>query len=388
MDSLNNKETLNDLIISFLSGNISSEEISELAELLNNSAENQQLFEEIKEAWISSSSYTPDSSVLLKNQSWEKVRTAINSNNIGGSMGPKATRYSFSRIIRIAASWAALIAFGSLSTMFILSQKGHKASICIVSTPLGSKSQITLPDGTQVWLNAGTTVRYPETFSEGQRDLYLTGEAFFKVKTDKSRPFIVHTEKLNIKALGTAFNVKAYPSENKVSTTLVEGIVKLEDYGTSDKKFTYTLKPNQKLTYYTSEPKKEEKILKKTKAIEKILLQKSSISNPVIVNENINTELSTSWKDKRWIIDGENLEDLAVMFERRYDIKVNIASEELKNYKFRGTIENETIEQVLNYLSFTTPLKFEMQKGLVILKINEPLRDKYKAYLNSEKHTN
>lgn len=385
MNSLNSKEVLNDLIIGFLSGNISSDEMRQLEELLNNSEENQQLFLEIKDAWIASSSFEPDSSGLNKNQSWEKVRTSINSGIIHEPIKQKVSEYKFLRTIRIAAGWAALLAIGSLLTVLIITQRERKASssICVISTPLGSRSQIILPDGTQVWLNAGTTIRYPGNFSGSQRDLYLSGEAFFKVKTDRSRPFIVHTAKLNIKAIGTTFNVKAYPTENKVSTTLVEGIVKLEDYGTSEKKFSYTLKPNQKLTYYTSEPKKEEKVMGKIKAAEEVLLKGTSISTPVIVSKIIDTKHSTSWKDKRWIIDGENLDDLAIMLERRYDIKVNIESEELKIYKFSGTIENETMEQVLNYLSITTPLKYEIKKGQVTLRINKSIRDKYRSFLKS-----
>jgi transmembrane sensor len=386
MNSLNSKEFLNDLIIGFLSGNISSDEMLQLEELLNRSEENQQLFLEIKDAWIASSTFETVASGLNKNRSWEKVQTSIHSGMIHRPKKQNNFEYKFLRTIRIAAGWAAFLAIGSLSTMFIMSQRERKASssVCVISTPLGSRSQITLPDGTQVWLNAGTTIRYPGKFSGNQRDLYLSGEAFFKVKTDKNRPFIVHTAKLNIKAIGTAFNVKAYPSENKVSTTLVEGIVKLEDYGTSEKKFTYTLKPNQKLTYYTSEPKKEEEVTGKIKTTEKILLKESSISTPVIVSKIIDTKHFTSWKDKRWIIDGENLDDLAIMLERRYDIKVNIASEELKIYKFSGTIENETMEQVLNYLSITTPLKYEIKKGQVTLRINKSTRDKYKSFLKSK----
>jgi transmembrane sensor len=386
MDSLQNKEVLKDLIIAFLSGKSTAEETAQLKKHLHLSRENQLLFQEIKEAWVSASSYTPVSMEPITDNAWKQIQVSINTVITPQPFTQKDSGHIFRRMIRIAAGWAALIALGSLSTFLMMSQKEQQnvASVCVVSTPLGSKSQITLPDGTRVWLNAGTTIRYPGSFSDAQRDLYLTGEAFFKVKTDKHRPFVVHAGKLNIKALGTSFNVKAYPSENKVSTTLVEGIVKLEDIGNARKKFIYTLKPNQILTYYTSEPLKTEKIMEETKPTEKVMMKVTSISTPVVVSKDINTTLYTSWKDKRWIIDGENLDDLAVMLERRYDMKVSIASEELKSYKFSGTIENETMEQVLNYLSLTTPLKYEMQKGHVTLRINQSILDQYKSFLKSK----
>jgi transmembrane sensor len=247
---------------------------------------------------------------------------------------------------------------------------------------LGSKSHMVLPDGSDVWLNAGTTIEYPSNFSSKQRDIFLTGEAYFKVASNKKWPFIVHTSDLNIKALGTAFNVKAYPSEKTVTTTLVEGVVKLEN---AKRNFTYTLKPKQELVFL-KEPglKKEEKnISNPGNLVSDDNKKLESIQNAFVKNE-INTETSVSWKDKRWIIHGETIENLAIMLERRYDIKINVISEELNQFKFSGTIQNETVEQVLNYLRYTIPMKYTLNKGSVDLKIDNALKEKYKVFLRKE----
>ena len=94
--------------------------------------------------------------------------------------------------------------------------------------------------------------------------------------------------------------------------------------------------------------------------------------------------MSISWKDKRWILQGESIENLAIMLERRYNIKINVVSEELNQFKFSGTIENETVEQVLNYLRYTIPMKYALNKGYIDLKIDNSLKEKYQVFLKKD----
>jgi transmembrane sensor len=373
----NQKEYLNELIIKFLSGDVSSDEMTSLKNMLHGNEKNQQLLHDIKEAWDTSSLYVSDVMQINTKTSWEKVQTAINeraSERVNAIPG---------KVLRIAALWLLLISAGSVATWVFMKNKVHylPKGTCQIQTPLGSRSHTILPDGTEVWLNAATTLQYPESFSANQRDVYLSGEAFFKVKTNKNRPFIVHTSDVKIKALGTTFNVKAYPADKSVVTTLVEGIVKLENEQSQKNNFTYTLKPKEKLTFFKTQ---EQQTNTSTKLSKPTIEENASTEKPldnIEIKENINTIFSTSWKDPRWVIDGEQLDNLAISLERRFGVKINVLSPELSAYKFTGTIENETLEQVLKYLKLTTPIKYSVEKGYVDLTINEALIDKYTKYL-------
>jgi ferric-dicitrate binding protein FerR (iron transport regulator) len=102
------------------------------------------------------------------------------------------------------------------------------------------------------------------------------------------------------------------------------------------------------------------------------------------ITENVNTLLSTSWKDPRWVIQGEKLDNLAVMLERRFDIRIILHSQDLGGFKFSGIIENETLEQVLNYLKLANPIKYKIRKGYVDISINENLKENYTTYLKKK----
>jgi transmembrane sensor len=383
MDTIeDNISIVNELSVKFLAGNISVDEMSRLECLLNSNAEYLQLFLDIKESWVSASVYQSNEEELDTERSWENVSKRL------GSQSQK-NYVILRKVLKIAALWLLLLGIGSFSTWLMMGKKapGRNVVMCEISTPLGSRSHSILPDGSEIWLNAGTTIRYPESFSSKQRDIYLIGEAFFKVKADKKWPFVVHVSEISVRALGTAFNVKAYPTDKTVETTLVEGIVNMENEGTAKKKFAYTLKPKEKLTYLkTPDNQKGEKNTAKVSPSAATI--NATDQSDVLVSENVNTTLSTSWKDARWVISGETLDNLAVLLERKFGVKINITSEELVHYKFSGTIENETLEQVLNYLKLTTPIKYTVNKGCVDLMMNENIKDDYKNYLKKSSNIN
>jgi len=237
-----------------------------------------------------------------------------------------------------------------------------------------------------VWLNAGSRLTYLKDFNEKTRLVSLEGEAFFKVKTNKKKPFVVNAFGLKVNAVGTAFNVKAYPNDKSIIATLVEGVIKVEGKGFNQKSFAYTLKPNQNIIYV-----RDSKLIESEKSTNEGInheknkgLRPEVIPEEILLNDNIRTEILTSWKDKHWIIEGEELENLATLLERRYNVVVHFKSKELKSFKFSGTIENETIEQVMEILKLTTPLKFEFGKGEVWWDIDNKLVDKYSRILSKK----
>lgn len=370
-----NNSILFDLGIKFLSGKITITEQEELQNLLKNE-QNKTLFEELKQSWIAAGNFSDSNIPSKQDIKWDELKQSLQPEIETGSNLKK----SIFRIIRTAAVWVALVSLGSFTTWLMLKEKPASTNpYCTIQTPLGSKMRMELQDGTVVWLNAGSSLKYPVNFSDKQRDVYLSGEAFFNVASNKDWPFVVHTNELNVKAVGTSFNVKAYPNEKSVTTTLVEGIVKLENV---EKKFSYTLKPKQELVFLKdkSNPEPASGNVNNSEIPDKQESTISQVENAVIKDE-VNTEATVSWKDKRWIIQGETVDKLAVMLERRYNIKINILSEELGSFKFSGTIENETIEQVMDYLRYTVPVKYTLNKGYIDLKIDNALKEKYKGFL-------
>ncbi len=231
-----------------------------------------------------------------------------------------------------------------------------------LSTPKGSRSKITLSDGTLVWLNAGSILKYPDKFGDDQREIYLEGEAFFDVERDESKPFFVKTSEINIKVLGTQFNVKSYPEENIVEATLVTGSIEIEttQSGTNQKQHL-KLKPNQKATF--SKSSRQLSLLNK-KLPGRI---KSARVDKIIVTDKINTEIITSWKDDKLVFSKERFEDILVKIERWYDVEIILEDESLMDYKYTGVFEKETLEQALNALKLATPFEYSIDKNYIII---------------------
>ncbi|MEG0993732.1 MAG: FecR domain-containing protein [Bacteroidales bacterium] len=168
-------------------------------------------------------------------------------------LAPEATLYPVkrmdslrTRIIRNSARYAAVFVFGILITSFAFSylenQKPFKLQTLAV--PVAQQLRIELSDGTVVWLNSQTELKYPGSFKSGERRVILNGEAYFEVAPDKTAPFIVETTKGNVEVLGTKFNVKAYSKHNEFETSLMSGSVKVSAQGQQ-----VILKPEHKVTF-------------------------------------------------------------------------------------------------------------------------------------------
>jgi ferric-dicitrate binding protein FerR (iron transport regulator) len=379
----------NELINTFLSGNCTSNEKKQLKNWIKESKANENYFEHKKLTWYSC--IQEDLNIRFSSKAaLEKVHNTIRKENSHYKItNTKSTRLlPFNNLLRIAA--IVLIAFltGGI-TAYLLVKNNNAGNICYLEAPLGSRVSAGLPDGTQVWLNAGSKLEYTTNYNRKNREVRLTGEGYFKVKTNANKPFIVRTKEISIKAIGTAFNVKAYPDEKQVTTTLVEGKVKLEGIGENNKKFSYSLIPKQKATYYKDitlfdavQKNAEKPKVTKKKEIEKEIIPLKEVA-PIVSNIDVNTELYTSWKDERWIIESENLDDLAILLERRFNVKLWFKNNELKKYRFSGTIQNETLEQIFDIMRLTLPVTYFIDKGNVTIDMDKSLKNKYRAaYLN------
>lgn len=245
----------------------------------------------------------------------------------------------------------------------------------IVSTPKGARSEIQLEDGTTVWLNADSELKYPSSFKGAKkRVVYLSGEAYFDVTKNKKQNFIVYTSDFKIDVLGTSFNVCSYPGDDKVETTLEKGLINIQriDDNGELKGQNILLKPNQSITLYkeSNEIKKANQVAKNERAMDdssSILTKKKPVQQ-ILIKEDIDTKPFTSWKDDELIFKSMAFKNLIPKLERWYDVNIIIEDEEIYDKTFTGKFEKETLEQAIEALCKTDLyLDFEINKDTVSL---------------------
>lgn len=228
-----------------------------------------------------------------------------------------------------------------------------------VSTRHGSRSKITLPDGSTVWLNVGSKLNYDYGKSEN-REVVLEGEAFFDVQKDENRPFLIHTRKMDITVLGTTFNVKAYREDKTVETSLIQGKVEVTIKGDRPEKII--LEPNQKIVLPNQET------IADTRANVAAAGKEQYVLSEVRINPQDSLVAETAWKENYLIFNNERFEDIAVKMERWFDVNVVFQDSIVKNYRFTGTFANETVEQTLDALKFSSMFHYHIDKKQVIIK--------------------
>ncbi|MEP7258710.1 MAG: FecR domain-containing protein [Flavitalea sp.] len=251
--------------------------------------------------------------------------------------------------------------------LFVESDPGKKSPHIIaqntVSTKRGSKTKIQLPDGSQAWLNADSKLTYNESFTGASREVTLSGEAYFDVVKDKAHPFIIHTESIDLKVLGTAFNVRSYANEKNTETALIRGSVEIVLRHNPDKKII--LKPFEKLVVQNNEF---------TVTQEQGGSDISDNDHPLMTlgkvhfqkKDSIATEIL--WVKDKLAFEGETLENIALKIERWYDVKVVITDDDLKDNTYSGVFEDESLKQVMEALRLTGNFKYQIGKKEVIIK--------------------
>lgn len=199
-----------------------------------------------------------------------------------------------------------------------------------INAPEGTRTQFALPDGTMGWLNSGSALKYNPVFKT--RQVELKGEAWFDVEHDES-VFSVNTADMDIRVLGTQFNVMAYPDIEFAVVVLETGKVEIE--GTKGY-FEKTITPGEKLTFLPEENKYQV--------------------------QQVETEPYTAWKDGYLMIDNETLEQAITRIERWYNADIEIKDETLRSYRFKATFQDEPLEEVLRLMAITTPMDYTIEK--------------------------
>ncbi len=239
--------------------------------------------------------------------------------------------------------------------------------------PYGARSKITLPDGTQVWLNAGSKLRYASDFNIAGRKVTLEGEAFFEVTKNRENPFYVMADEAMVKVLGTRFNLKAYPEDNTIETTVSSGIVEVFNRNQSgEKNKSIVLKANDQACLIRHAQRTGINSVKESRKLENKSEKPSGSTSlvpkeEIIVSRNIDPEISSSWKEKEWIIQSEKLAGFSIKMERRFNIKVHFADKDIQDFVFSGRLRDENLEQMLEAISKTAPISYRIKNADVYL---------------------
>jgi ferric-dicitrate binding protein FerR (iron transport regulator) len=206
---------------------------------------------------------------------------------------------------------------------------------------------------------------YPADFTNEERRVTLEGEAYFDVARVRNSPFTVYTQDFKVRVLGTKFNVKSYPNDPTIETTVVEGMVKVESEEPISNFSPVILKPTERLVY-----KKDSRSVEKGtfsdsgQAVEEEKLH--PVSNREIIITHVNTSNITSWKDHLLVFDNETFEEIAVKLSRWYKVQIILQSDELKSQRYTGKfVHNESLSQVLEAIRLTTPINYQIHQNRV-----------------------
>lgn len=277
---------------------------------------------------------------------WDKIKTTKHPsalrvlNRINAKTGiPAKSAFAIGRraAIRMAAVFIMLMA---ISSVWLYVHNQNKATFIRVAAAYGETKRIILPDQSEIWLNSGSSLQYPEDFEQKQRLVTLTGEAYFSVTKDAGSPFVVEANDIKVRVLGTKFNVKAYPEDRQIVATLQEGKIEVV---TADN-VKQQLLPNEQLTYNC-----------KTAALQV---------------ERINSEYIPDWKNGRLLFFEETLDDILQTLSRRYNVAFNVdESIDLTGERYTMKFQkDEDLDQVLWVLSeLARDLSFSQKNGKIIV---------------------
>lgn len=273
------------------------------------------------------------------NDEWERLLASLSHPEEKQECAPKRGR----RILQFLPYVAAIfIGFGlSLATLFFLQQNNtREVRTYKLVTLKGEKSYLQLPDGTKVWVNSCTTLQYAEDYGFSNRNIQLSGEAYFEVARDEKKPFIVKTNGIDVKALGTAFNISAYPEDTQLITTLFSGKVAVQPTLTRQQ---IMLSPNQVAIYYKN-------------------------GNKIEVTP-YDKNLFAQWRGGYLSFEMMYLQDITKLLERNYNVVFRYENQKIKKFRFSGSFRNsEDLTQILEVIKTNTGIQYQAMQDTVIIK--------------------
>lgn len=348
------QKNIENLLLKFSKGDLTPSEAKELALLVKQGDDNEDLKRIIAVYWEKSEHTEIDAPTY---QLLERLNAGINDAGIKGKYNIGTSRngvYNFMKyaaviLITVGATWFWKDYTSSVPAQAALASNEnlHANEISVL---YGSKSKVTLPDGSVVNLNSGSVLRYPARFDTKSRNVSIEGEAYFEVTKDSLHPFYVKTNGITVRVLGTKFNVKSYPDERTVETTLVTGKIELyaNNQKINEKNRLLVLKPNEQAIFEVKKGVKD-----------------SIIS--MAYNQDVDVNPIISWKDNRLMFRDEKFINLAQKLKRWYNVDIEIDDPKLQATAFSGVFVKETVEQSLNALKLASPFRYKMDKNKIII---------------------
>ena len=251
-------------------------------------------------------------------------------------------KFKNNKIFGIFSKYAAVFILPLLIYSSYLTFRGTRANSSktaqvvwhTVKATVGMHADLLLPDGSHVWLNSGSVLKYPNAFIDGVRQVTLSGEAFFDIVKDEVHPFLVKAGKMHIEVKGTRFNVINYPDETVSELILESGSVRLYSGNSKDNKAITNIKPGEHAVFDT-------------------VTNKLSISD-------VDVRKYTSWKDGVLIFRDDHMEEVVRKLDKWFNVEIILKSPELKEYVYTATYRDETLPQILELLKISAPIKYNI----------------------------
>lgn len=332
-------DTVNDWIIGYLTNSLTPEDMQSLQEWLNASEKNRKYFSDMQEVWIAASDETDDMD-FNKERAYQLFLKQTEANGRQGTNKRKA--FQLRPWMYAAAMIIVVFICGTIAFQTGKSVIRNQLTQISIEAPYGSKTKLYLPDGTLVWLNAGSKMSYAQDFGINERALNLTGEAYFEVTRNEHIPFKVHTNELDVKVLGTKFNFRNYQDDLEAKVCLLEGKVALN----TQQKETI-LHPDQQALL---DKKTGNLLISSTKAA-----------------------YSAEWTNDRLYFDEALLPDIVKELERSYNIKITIADAALNSVRFYGNFrrKEQSIREIMDVLSSTDKMTYTIEGKNIVITLPE-----------------
>jgi transmembrane sensor len=333
-------------------GDASPAELHELGRLMEQEELRGHASEVIDKIWEAPLTAGPE--LRPEPRVWEKLEKQI--------AEPATNRLSMVRVGRWVAAASVLLVVLTAAVLF----GGHKkpgAAIVAAkpnqySTQPGSKSKLELADGTQVWLNGNSKLTVCDgPAGSNSREVYLSGEAFFDVAKNDKIPFRIHTGSIDITVLGTAFNVKAYPGEKNVETALVRGLIEITTHHDPDRKII--LKPNEKIII-PADTTSATTISREVQPVASSIYAITALHQGKLLPDTV-------WMQRKLEFDNEPFGELAPKMEVWFDVRIRFSNEHIRNKRFSGVIEKETLEETLKDMRLSAPFTYTIKGNELLI---------------------
>jgi len=284
---------------------------------------------------------------------------------------PQASPSRRIRLVRWSAVAAVILGIAGVYQYASRSPKPQAPVILReVAAKYGTRSQLDLPDGSRLWLNAGSKVSFAEGFATGKRELTLSGEGYFDVKHDPSKPFIIHTGSVDVKVLGTTLNVRAYPLDGFTETTLIQGKAELDLPWKSTGPIQ--LRPGEKVTMSNAEAGVSVYGLPIAASAAKMEEGRTIPPNfqrhAVTVDPTYKTIIETSWVEDKLVFRKEPFREVAAKLERWYNIRFHFANNKYLDEELTGYFKDQPIKNVMDGLQISLGFHYEIAGDSILIR--------------------